>query len=75
MAADLPEMRITVKFTIEKTGWLDKVQLLDDGGYPKVAARIVELLSQSPRWCPGTCCIKPMRTVLTIPFIINKKTN
>ena len=70
MAANLPETRMKFEFTIEKDGHLDNIILLDDGGYPKVAARIVELLGQSPKCYPGIYYGKLVRTVFTFPFII-----
>jgi|GEM_PF-3323068 len=65
---DAGTLRMQFRFIIEKDGRLSDVQILDDGGYPKAAARVVEVLNKSPKWSPATINGKPVRMAYVLPI-------
>ena len=68
------------RFVVEEDGLLGDIKIVDDGGHPDVAEKVVEVLRSSPKWKPATIDGNPVRMLYTIPIMIrpideNKPTN
>ena len=66
--------RVTLQFTIEKDGSVTDVHVLR-GCAPVLDAEAVRVVSQSPKWTPGTINGEPVRVVYNFPvlFQLTKK--
>ncbi len=60
--------RVTVQFTVEKDGSVTGVKVLR-GVHPLLDDEAVKVVSQSPRWTPGTVRGEPARVVYNFPLV------
>ena len=60
--------RVTVQFTVEKDGSVTGVKVLR-GVHPILDDEAVKIVSQSPKWTPGTVRGEPARVVYNFPLV------
>ena len=66
------EGKILVSFIIEKDGSLNEIKVLRDIGYG-TGQEAIRVLTDSPKWNPGTKEGKPVRVLYTLPISIKKQ--
>ena len=59
---------MTVQFTVEKDGSVTGVKVLR-GVHPILDEEAVRVVSQSPKWTPGTVKGEPARVVYNFPLV------
>lgn len=64
--------RVTLQFTIEKDGSVNDVKVLR-GIAPVLDNEAVRVISQSPKWAPGTVNGEPVRVIFNFPVLFQLK--
>lgn len=62
---------VHLRFTIDQNGELMDLEVLKDSGDPDLNAEALRVVSSSPRWQPGWCKGKPVKTKLVFPVIFS----
>ncbi len=60
--------RVTLQFTVEKDGSVTGVKVLR-GVHPLLDDEAVRIVSESPKWTPGTVLGEPTRVVYNFPVV------
>ena len=63
------EGEVRLKFTIEKSGKLEDVSVIESSGDPLLDAEAFRVVSSSPDWKPGAFHGKPVKVTFTFPVI------
>ncbi|MDR0511097.1 MAG: energy transducer TonB [Rikenellaceae bacterium] len=66
----LTELRMEIKFVVEKSGALTDIQVLRDGGYPDIADQAVKVIGKAPKWSPAVMNGRPVRMSYRLPITI-----